>query len=65
MNTNSRHLSIRLLLSITLLGAIAALCPAPTAAGTLNTSVIGMFPKETGELAYADMKAELACKVTI
>jgi hypothetical protein len=57
MNTNSRHLSIRLLLSITLLGAIAALCPAPTAAGTLNTSVIGMFPKETGELAYADMKA--------
>jgi hypothetical protein len=26
-------------------------------AGTLNTSVIGMFPKEIGEFAYADLKS--------
>ena len=29
----------------------------PTAAGTLSTSIIGMFPKDVGEFAYADMKA--------
>ena len=56
MKTNSRALTIRSLLIITLLAAVAALCPPPAAAGTLNTSVIGMFPKETGEFAYADMK---------
>ena len=57
MKTNSRSLTIHSLLFITLWSAIAALCPRPAAAGTLNTSVIGMFPKETGEFAYADMKA--------
>lgn len=31
--------------------------PLPTHAGTLNTSVIGMFPKDVGEFAYADMKS--------
>lgn len=35
----------------------ATLTPAPAVAGTLSTSVIGMFPKETGEFAYADMKS--------
>jgi hypothetical protein len=28
-----------------------------TSAGTLNTSVVGMFPKEVGEFAYADLKS--------
>lgn len=27
------------------------------AAGSLSTSVIGMFPKEIGEFAYADLKS--------
>lgn len=33
------------------------LMPCPASAGSLSTSVIGMFPKETGEFAYADMKS--------
>ena len=57
MKTHSRSLTIHALLFITLWSAIAALSPRPATAGTLNTSVIGMFPKETGEFAYADMKA--------
>jgi hypothetical protein len=36
--------------------ALAA-APQRTSAGTLNTSVIGMFPKQVGEFAYADLKA--------
>ncbi|MGH7837173.1 MAG: hypothetical protein ACREQC_05020, partial [Candidatus Binataceae bacterium] len=31
--------------------------PAPkTSAGSLSTAIIGMFPKDVGEFAYADMK---------
>ncbi len=30
--------------------------PFPAHAGTLNTSVIGLFPKDTNEFAYADLK---------
>lgn len=35
----------------------AVLFPAPTRAGTLSTSVIGLFPKDVNEFAYADLKA--------
>jgi hypothetical protein len=35
---------------------VLALAPA-SRAGTLNTDVIGLFPKSVGEFAYADMKA--------
>jgi hypothetical protein len=38
-----------------LLAAWCALSPVARA-GTLSTSVIGMFPKEIGEFAYADMR---------
>ena len=31
--------------------------PTRTLAGSLSTSVIGMFPKSVGEFAYADLKA--------
>jgi hypothetical protein len=31
--------------------------PAPSFAGTLSTAVIGMFPKDIGEFAYADLKS--------
>ena len=39
--------------------ALAAMISVPgrTSAGTLNTSIIGMFPKSVGEFAYADLKA--------
>ncbi|HEV2616090.1 MAG TPA: hypothetical protein VGU63_05715 [Candidatus Acidoferrales bacterium] len=30
--------------------------PSPAAAGTLGTDVIGLFPKDVSELAYADLK---------
>ncbi|HXW62285.1 MAG TPA: hypothetical protein VEJ45_06780 [Candidatus Acidoferrales bacterium] len=38
-----------------LLAALAA--PDPILASSLNTSVIGMFPKQVGEFGYADLKA--------
>jgi len=38
--------------------ALAALCcPAASRAGTLSTSVIGLFPKDVNEFAYADLKS--------
>jgi hypothetical protein len=36
---------------------LAALAPPSSSAGSLNTSVIGMFPKQVGEFGYADLKA--------
>lgn len=49
----------------TLLGAVALLAslvfvPRPTFAGSLDPSVLSMFPKDSGELAYADLKAARA-----
>jgi len=44
------------LVTALLLVAFAA-APLRTFAGTLNTSVVGMFPKEVGEFAYADLKS--------
>ncbi len=37
---------------------IAILCalPRPASAGTLGSDILSMFPKDTGELAYADLK---------
>jgi hypothetical protein len=37
--------------------AMAAVTPPRVAAGTLDTAVIGMFPKDVGEFAYADLKS--------
>jgi len=39
----------------TLLAALS-LAPAVAHAGTLGTDIIGLFPKEAGEFAYADLK---------
>jgi len=36
--------------------AVFAMIPARSSAGSLSTGVIGMFPKQTGEFAYADLK---------
>jgi hypothetical protein len=54
--TNS---TIRYAAAIALTGVIAflALAPAGRAAGSLSTAVPGMFPKDVGEFAYADLKA--------
>ncbi len=44
------------ILAASVLLALSALVPPPSAAGTLSTAIIGMFPKDTGEFAYADLK---------
>jgi hypothetical protein len=46
------HLLVTGFLLATLLAA-----PQPSFAGSLSPSVIGMFPKEVGEFAYADLKS--------
>ncbi len=52
---------LRLILASALVLAIVAAVPGGwtlrALAGTLSTDVIGMFPKDVGEFAYADMKA--------
>jgi len=50
------HLSIALSLAVALLLA-AMFAPDGSLASSLNTSVIGMFPKQVGEFGYADLKA--------
>jgi hypothetical protein len=55
-----RHQIIRLsglaVMAAGFLLALVVVAPQPTFAGTLSTSVIGMFPKEVGEFAYVDLK---------
>jgi hypothetical protein len=51
-----RIIAAALVAACLMLAAIAAL-PVRSAAGSLNTSVIGMFPNTVGEFAYADLKA--------
>jgi len=48
--------AVALLATGTLLAALA-LTALPVAAGTLSPSVLGMFPKGVGEVAYADLKS--------
>jgi len=38
-------------------GLLATLLPRSSRAGSLGTDIIGMFPKEVGEFAYADLKS--------
>jgi hypothetical protein len=45
-----------LIAAVVLLLGSAAVAP-PSFAGTLSTEVIGMFPENVGEFAYADMKS--------
>jgi hypothetical protein len=51
-----RRLATALLAAGFLLLAASAI-PFPAFAGTLSTEVIGMFPENVGEFAYADMKS--------
>lgn len=50
-----RFLGIGILTVATFLVSFAA--PEPSFAGTLSTAVIGMFPRNVGEFAYADLKS--------
>ncbi len=55
-----RQPSIRLtafaFLALAAIFASLAAIPSPSAAGSLSTGVIGLFPKQVGEFAYADLK---------
>src|SRR5271154_3539491 len=52
----TRLIILALLAIAVTLGAITAV-PTRTSAGSLSTAVIGMFPKDAGEFAYADLKS--------
>ncbi|HVB88063.1 MAG TPA: hypothetical protein VNK23_15485 [Candidatus Dormibacteraeota bacterium] len=45
-----------ILMAVGFLLLASAAVPRPSFAGTLSTEVIGMFPENVGEFAYADMK---------
>src|ERR1700691_3267242 len=49
--------SFRALLFFAVLFAAALGCAPESSAGNLSTAVIGMFPKQIGEFAYADLKS--------
>jgi hypothetical protein len=55
-----RQPSIRLtafaFLALAAIFASLAAIPSPSVAGSLSTGVIGLFPKQVGEFAYADLK---------
>jgi hypothetical protein len=51
-----RYFAVALLAITSLLAALTAV-PKRSSAGSLSTGVIGMFPKQVGEFAYADLKA--------
>jgi hypothetical protein len=55
-HTLRRTATIALAGAALLAGAFSAL-PWRSAAGSLSTAVLGMFPKQIGEFAYADMKS--------
>ena len=57
MKKHLHKILMNLVLPMAILGAAMTAMPHRTAGGTLSSSVIGMFPQEVGEFAYADLKA--------
>ena len=55
-NATVRIATLAVLAAAFLLSAVATM-PRRVYAATLNAAVIGMFPKDVGEFAYADLKA--------
>jgi len=47
--------AIVFVIAATVLGSLLAV-PRASYGGTLSTAVVGMFPKDVGEIAYADLK---------
>jgi hypothetical protein len=48
--------AIRRVVALCLLASLTLLAPKPARAGRLGADIIGLFPKEVGEFAYADLK---------
>ena len=51
-----KRFTVFILLAIAVTLAAVVAIPSRTPAGSLSTAVIGMFPKDAGEFAYADLK---------
>jgi hypothetical protein len=51
-----KNMTTRKTIWIAALTAILSVLPATARAGTLGSDILSMFPKESGELAYADLK---------
>jgi len=49
-------MKVRNVLLAMLIGVAILAAPGASLAGTLSTDIIGMFPKDVGEFAYADLK---------
>ena len=49
-------MKVRNVLVAMLIGVAILAAPGASPAGTLSTDIIGMFPKDVGEFAYADLK---------
>jgi hypothetical protein len=55
-----QHISrsfLSIILALAIVFAALTAGPTPSVAGSLSTAVIGMFPKDSGEFAYADLKS--------
>jgi hypothetical protein len=52
-----RRIATAALGAAALIAAALSLIPAPGAADSLSSTVLAMFPKDIGEIAYADMKS--------
>src|SRR5712675_992149 len=48
--------TMRHILAVGILAALAMFAPRPARAGRLGADVIALFPKDVGEFAYADLK---------
>ena len=53
-------MKIRIIVGTAIFIAILFALPRPSRAGSLGSDILSMFPKDTGELAYADLKAARA-----
>src|ERR1700723_3278664 len=49
--------TLSVILALAIIFAAVTAVPTRSLAGSLSTAVIGMFPKDSGEFAYADLKA--------
>jgi hypothetical protein len=57
MKQGLRNILTSIVLPVTILATALMAFPHRSSAGTLSSSVIGMFPQDVGEFSYADLKA--------
>jgi hypothetical protein len=51
-----RHVNAKRILSMAILIALACAWPGTSRAGSVGSDLLGLFPKDAGEVAYADLK---------